>query len=222
MTLIREKLLPGNFYHVYNRSVGNENLFRSPDNYFYFISKIKTYLLPVCNVHAYCLMPTHFHFLIEVKNEHHLFDHFQSSIDKFIRRKYISGNESELSAFPEFTLIKHAIIEDEILKQFSRLFNCYAQSYNKMYERHGSLFQESFKRKCISDTDYLKLAVLYIHNNPVRHGYTSVMKEWNFSSFRTYKRGIPSWIETKHVLNVFGGYEDFMEEHHSFACSELA
>lgn len=51
--------------------------------------------------------------------------------------------------------------------QFSHLFNAYAQAYNKRIGRTGSLFEHPFHRKEITDSDYFKTLVIYIHNNPV-------------------------------------------------------
>ena len=62
-----EKLEAGVTYHIYNRSVGNDNLFFQEGNYSYFIEKWKEYL-PYLDVYAYCLMPNHFHFLAQVKS----------------------------------------------------------------------------------------------------------------------------------------------------------
>ncbi len=59
-------------FHVFNRSINEELLFYGQQNYHYFIEKIRTYFLPHSSILAYCLMPTHFHFMIYVKPEAHL------------------------------------------------------------------------------------------------------------------------------------------------------
>jgi REP element-mobilizing transposase RayT len=51
-------------YHVYNRSINRELLFKSEENYRYFMQKFNQYLEGRVEVLAYCLMPTHFHFFI--------------------------------------------------------------------------------------------------------------------------------------------------------------
>jgi len=57
------------YYHLYNRSNNNELIFLSEDNYIFFLKKYRTYVTPHCTTVAYCLMPTHFHFLILVQSE---------------------------------------------------------------------------------------------------------------------------------------------------------
>ena len=54
---------------------------------------------------------------------------------------------------------------------FSHLFNAYSKYFNTRAGRHGALFERRFKRKEISDKDYFRKMVLYIHNNPVHHKF---------------------------------------------------
>lgn len=56
----------GQFYHLYNRSNNRELLFKNEENYRYFLRKFKIRFEEYLSVYAYCLMPTHFHFLISV------------------------------------------------------------------------------------------------------------------------------------------------------------
>ena len=63
------KFETGNFYHLYNRSNNRELLFKSEENYRYFLRNFKARFEDYLSVYAYCLMPTHFHFLIKVKTE---------------------------------------------------------------------------------------------------------------------------------------------------------
>ncbi|UTW65908.1 transposase [bacterium SCSIO 12643] len=70
-------LEPGNFYHYYNRGNNKENLFRSDNNYQYFISLMFKYLPAVADVYSYCLLPNHFHLILRIKDEHQLsFEYF--------------------------------------------------------------------------------------------------------------------------------------------------
>ena len=60
-------LLPGAFYHVYNRGINGENLFRCDENYHYFLRKYAYHIPPVAETYAYCLLRNHFHLLIRTK-----------------------------------------------------------------------------------------------------------------------------------------------------------
>ncbi len=57
----------GKYYHIFNRSNNNEFVFKSEENYYYFLHKYEMYIKPSVSTIAYCLMPTHFHFLVKIK-----------------------------------------------------------------------------------------------------------------------------------------------------------
>ncbi|MBI5951128.1 MAG: transposase [Chloroflexi bacterium] len=57
---------PDVYYHIYNRGNNREAIFFEPDNYLYFLKKVKKYLVPVADVLVYCLMPTHYHIVAKV------------------------------------------------------------------------------------------------------------------------------------------------------------
>lgn len=62
-------LYKDSFYHFYNRSNNRELLFKERDNYIYFLRKYRFHLDEHLETIAYCLMPTHFHFLIKIISE---------------------------------------------------------------------------------------------------------------------------------------------------------
>lgn len=59
----------GYYYHLYNRSNNQELVFRNTDNYLYFLKNFRNRFQGKLSVFAYCLMPTHFHFLVKVETE---------------------------------------------------------------------------------------------------------------------------------------------------------
>lgn len=61
-------LCAGEYYHLYNRGNNRERVFYERENYVFFLRKVWDYLVPVLDVVAYCLMPTHYHLLVLVKN----------------------------------------------------------------------------------------------------------------------------------------------------------
>ena len=58
----------GDYYHIYNRAVAGNLIFIEKRNYWFFISKIKKYLLHTADLLAYCLMPNHYHLIIKLKD----------------------------------------------------------------------------------------------------------------------------------------------------------
>ena len=57
------------YYHIYNRTINNELLFRENENYLYFLNNYRRFLSDFIDTICYCLMPTHFHMLIQVTSE---------------------------------------------------------------------------------------------------------------------------------------------------------
>jgi putative transposase len=56
----------GNFYHIYNRGVDRQLIFKNPRNYHYFMKLWKRHLAGYLDVVSYSLNANHFHFLVRV------------------------------------------------------------------------------------------------------------------------------------------------------------
>lgn len=184
-------LFPEGYYHVYNRANGRENLFTEDDNYFYFLQKYKQHVAPIADTLAYALMPNHFHFVVRVRE-----------IDVLKR------------TFPKFeTLEKLSEQSNFLSKQFSNLFSSYTQSFNKMYQRKGSLFMKNFKRNQITSETHLKRAIIYVHRNPVHHGFTDRIKDWSYTSYESHISEKPTQLAREQVMKLFGSETQFKEAH---------
>lgn len=65
----QQTIIPGEFFHIYNRAVGNELVFHNDVGYDHWLFLVKQYLLPLCEIHAYCLLPNHYHLLVKINND---------------------------------------------------------------------------------------------------------------------------------------------------------
>ena len=72
-------------YHVYNHGNGEDLIFREVENYRFFLKRFKTYINPIAKIYAYCLMPNHFHFLLKIRSEAELCNHFEETYSDFDR-----------------------------------------------------------------------------------------------------------------------------------------
>ncbi len=163
-------LIPDTYYHIYNHANGDDNLFKEERNYSFFLNKYYQHINPIADTVAWCLMPNHFHLLIKIKNE-----------------------EALLQTFPKFkTLVtlraeeKERTLSNLLSKQFSNFFSSYTQAFNKTYKRRGSLFLKNFKRKEICTDEYLQTLILYIHLNPVKHGFINDINDWGWTSYNEF------------------------------------
>lgn len=69
MPRTRRHLIPSSFYHIMARGNNKNKVFKTPSDYYLYISLIKKYKkeLPF-NLFHYCLMPNHIHMLIQTKS----------------------------------------------------------------------------------------------------------------------------------------------------------
>jgi len=110
--------------------------------------------------------------------------------------------------------IKDSELLPEKLKEkpylaFSNLFNTYTKSFNKVYNRTGSLFQEHPHRIRVEDEDYLRQLIAYIHLNPVKHEFTEDFKNYKYSSYLAYTTDRRSSIDTEYIMSLFGDKANF-------------
>lgn len=196
-------LHPEGLYHIYNRTNGYEKMFLHGDNYHFFLEKYKKYIYPIAETFCYCLLPNHFHFLVRFKNE-------EAVIDHLINKKSGSGNKQDLSGFKNLTgLERQQRLSHHFSLQFSHLFNAYTKAFNKQQQRHGSLFQRQFNRKHITDDDYLRKVIHYIHYNPVEAGLCSHPRHWQYSSYNAIISSGKSLVAKSQVLACFDDLKNF-------------
>ena len=84
-----------------------------------------------------------------------------------------------------------------------------------MYNRKGSLFIPNFRRKMIDSNEYFIRLVVYIHNNPVHHGFVKSPGNWKYSSWTSYLTTMQTLIRKEEGISWFGGEKQFLEIHKS-------
>jgi len=178
------KFEEGKFYHIYNRSIDRQPLFKSDANYRFFLKKFDQYLSNVLDVYAFCLLGNHFHLLIQVKES-------LASIDP-------NGDFS---------------VHDIVSKQFRIFFQSYALAFNIQHKRIGTLFQTPFKRAEINDEFYLSRLIYYIHANPQKHNLISDFRDWKWSSYKRILLETDTKLKKQEVLDWFGGKAEYLKFH---------
>lgn len=182
--MLTDKLSEGKYFHIFNRGVNGEDIFKEERNYYYFLQQYQLYCSDVFETYAYALLKNHFHMLVYVKETAEQ------------PRKDGAG-----------------IYKPVASKQLSHFFNSYAQSINKAYNRTGPLFESPFERKVITSDQYLTSVIYYLHYNAHLHGFVNDFKDWKFSSYHSIAVNDNTWLASQKVLNWFGGVTEFQKAH---------
>lgn len=187
-------------YHVFNRSVGSEEIFtlrrvlehalniidyyRFPQKLRY--SKFKTLpvelkkdylssmrkLVPLVEIYSFALMPNHYHFLLK------------------------------------------QIQENGIYRFISNFQNSFAKYFNLKNNRHGTLFQNAFKAKRVETDEELMHVSRYIHLNSVTSYLVELhgLSTYPWSSFSWYTDESKNrFAQTKLLLGRFKSKEKYLK-----------
>ena len=185
------KLERGKTYHIFNRGNNRENLFREKENFDYFLRLYLKHIYPIADTYAYALLKNHFHFLVRLKTDEEIVA------------------EQNLSGLGDLT----GLLKRPPSRAFANLFNAYTKGFNKAYDRSGSLFNRPFKRIPVYDEPYFHRLIIYIHQNPQKHGFVDDFRDWPYSSYGSIISDQPSRLSRNLVLEKFDGVDGFIELH---------
>jgi REP element-mobilizing transposase RayT len=164
-TIINRKAMkiyePG-LYHIYNRGNNRQPLFYKELDYLQFTDLCRKYIVPKSQILAWCLMPNHFHFLLDINA-------------KSMERVTWGGNEMT-----------------SITNGFQLLQSSYAKLINNREIRTGSLFQQKTKAKLLETKNQTITTFRYIHQNPLTAQLVDRMEDWAFSSYNEYCGSSPA------------------------------
>jgi putative transposase len=175
--------VPDQYYHFYNRGNNRQAVFFERENYLYFLKSLQKYVLPHVEVITYCLMPTHYHLLVRVK---------QQTSEVLETSEVLSGISKGISlAMQKFGI-------------------SYTKAINKRFDRVGSLFQGQFQGKPITSYKHLLILCIYIHANPVKDGLVFTPDEWEFSNYLDWmelRNG--KLLDREFITENFGTKEEY-------------
>lgn len=176
---------PNHIYHIYNQGNNRQRIFFNPENYLYFLKKIKRHVLPYADLLAWCLMPNHFHLLVVAKADHS---------DRVTWRHPVTGEHPVAVSHP-------------LNNSIAVMLRSYTRAINIEQKRTGSIFREGTKATLIGslnnelikyknycqkkiEKDQFKhdnellICFHYIHNNPLKAGLVPMAVDYEFSSAR--------------------------------------
>jgi putative transposase len=210
----------GGIYHIYNQGNNHQLLFYNRENYQFFLRKIRDQIQPFGNILAWCLMPNHFHLMMEVTAGLLMIPSATQSRTAAEATETPNGaaiTQSSPPADAYKTDLNHAI---------GILLASYTRAINIQENRSGSLFRQKTKAICLNginglspnwntedgvaymnvqlpESQYLQVCFNYIHANPVKARLVEKPEDWEFSSYpylKEYRNG--NLVNKKRVIEL--------------------
>ncbi|NND07926.1 MAG: hypothetical protein HKN87_16225 [Saprospiraceae bacterium] len=189
----------GLFYHIYNHSSGEKNLFGNDHDYQDFLAKYNRYFSTLFDTYAYCLMPNHFHLIVQVRKKEMILAQINTAESSASLALY--HNQTSLNEY----------IQD----QFRRYFSSYTLAYNHRNKTRGQLFLKRMKRISFDPDAKLAYLICYAHHNPIHHRFAKSYEIWKYSSYQFYCHNEPAAIENMKRADEFIS-RDAERMHHQF------
>ncbi|MCX6198837.1 MAG: transposase [Bacteroidetes bacterium] len=172
------ELTDGNVFHIYNRGNQRQQIFFTEANYQYFLQKMANALLPHADLLAYCLMPNHFHWLVQIKSDSEGSNIYAANFSKamaILLRSYARAMQRQQgftgSLFQQNSKSKILTTENDVLTCFN---------YIHQNPVKASLVQKANAWEYSSIGEYLKLSGINFCNNPLLYNLALIDDEYNF------------------------------------------
>jgi putative transposase len=197
MAQVRFTLANEEYYHVFNRGVARQPIFKSKYDFKYALSALSYYRFDTP------MKLSNFQ-LLSAERKQQALQNLQSG------EKYV-----EIVAFVFMTNHFHLLLKQKkdggISKYMSLFCNSYARYFNTKYQRGGPLFQGRFKSVHVETTEQLIHLSRYIHLNPVVSNMISEKEifDYEYSSFPEYISGNYKIVSPQVVLEQFKSSEDY-------------
>lgn len=206
---------PGEYYHLYNRGVDRNNIFRDQYDYARLLFLILHLQSPISfeNIGR----PTA-HYV-----RHGRFNIPEKDVSEIVRRQEIRLHAFNLMP-NHFHLLVEEVADGGIVKYMKRFGNAFTKYFNIRHGRSGYLFQGPCQAVHIRDNDQLLYTSAYIHRN------SHELKSWRNKSFRypwsSYRdyAGDNRWgdlLETSLTKEQFDNGKEYLEWVETSGAKEL-
>jgi putative transposase len=187
-------------YHIFNRSVGKEDIFSTKANLYHALGIIEYYRFPQ-----------------EIRLSK------LKSLPKDLKEGYLNSlkNKTPLVEIYSYAFMPnhyHLLVkqlqEDGILKFVSNFQNSFAKFFNLKNDRKGTLFQNSFKAKRIVSEEEFVHVSRYIHLNPVTSYLIKLdkLRDYPWTSFPLFiNETAKSFINLGPIQKIFITKEKYFE-----------
>lgn len=202
MPLRTTPLVPGEYYHVYNRGVAYQPIYNNKRDYERFLLCL--------NYYRYNNVPLRLSRFLQLPKD-----------DSEVLMKHLEDKNDKIVDIISFCLMPnhfHLLVRQNTnngISRFLRLsINSYARYFNVKHERVGAVFQGMFKVVHITTEEQLIHVSRYIHLNPL---VSYVVKDKDFlsypySSLHSYLKGnLRLIVDPNPILEHFSSPEEYLK-----------
>ncbi len=200
----KDKLVNGQYYHIYNRSIAKFIIFNNIEDYDRFCSLIK-----FCRFSDFDYKLSGY-LDLTAENQNRIFN------------EIISGNDSivQIVAYCLMPTHIHLLIKQNqdggISKFMSRISNSYSKYFNTKYKRNGPLWSGRFKSVLVDSEEQLLHLTRYFHLNPTSAELVDKPGDWEHSSYSEYicKEKVSNICEFSEAISMNDRqYKNFVESY---------
>ena len=98
--------------------------------------------------------------------------------------------------------------------KYQRVFQIYSTHIRSLSTRHTNepevFFSKPFSRIKITNEDYLRTLIIYIHLNPRHHGFVCDFETYLHSSYAAFTQTKNTSLQREEVIALFGDLENFI------------
>lgn len=208
---------PGLYYHEVLKANSDTLLFLDNEDRKEFRSLMRRFILPCCELVSYVILGNHAHLIIRPHPVSVLsklclqLNEIKLNLRATDIEDYLSGKikvELPTGRSPYTGPVDH-----QIRTCLRGLKHSYSQYQSKKYERKGRQWTKDRMTTLLGDPSDIGRTILYIHKNPVFHGFVRQPEDWEFSSFNEIMMGDNRLVNSQKILDLFGGRDIFLEEH---------
>lgn len=193
-----EILATNEIYHVFNKSVGYENVFTGKKESSRFLNLIDYYRHnPNLSYSKYKNLPSE-----ERKKTYKTIKSLPKIVEIY----------SFASMPNHFHLLLKQLSENGIQKLLSKIQNGFAKYFNIKNDRSGTLFHKPFKAKRIENDEIFLHLSRYIHLNPVTSYLIDLdeLASYPWTSYSYYLTDKNDLVNTETIINLAGSKEKYI------------
>ena len=190
----------GAIYHVFNKSILGEKIFRERNNAKRFSSLLYYY---------------------NTGETLQSFSDFIKSKKGFIKQNLLIPREKALVKFiaycimpDHYHLVVKVLVDNSLPYFIGKVENSFTRYFNKKTKRKGPLWQSRFKAVEVKTNEQLLHLTRYIHLNPTSDDLVKKPEDWEWSSYREYignEKVLGEYLNEIEVTTV-QQYRRFVEE----------